>query len=167
VWAAAERPDAVGALVLIGPFVREVPTSALKMAMFRLLLARPWGKAAWLSWFKRLYPTRPPQDLDAQRALIRASLSRPGGWAAFVATTRTSHAPAGARLDEVHVPTLVVMGERDPDFSDPAAEAELVARRLRGRLVMVAGAGHYPQAEFPEVVSPAVRSFLAESAARA
>ncbi|HSF25934.1 MAG TPA: alpha/beta hydrolase [Actinomycetes bacterium] len=167
VWAAAQRPEAIGALALLGPFVRDVPTNAAKMVMFRLMLAKPWGKAAWLSWHRRLYPTRPPADLGAQQALIRASLERPGGWDAFAATTRTTHAPAEASLDSVHVPTLVVMGERDADFASAQAEAELVARRLRGQVVMVAGAGHYPQAEMPELVIPAVLGFLAQSAARA
>jgi pimeloyl-ACP methyl ester carboxylesterase len=54
----------------------------------------------------------------------------------------------------------VVMGTADPDFKDPAAEAELVAERLRGRVVLVPGAGHYPQAEAPDVVGPAVAEFL-------
>jgi pimeloyl-ACP methyl ester carboxylesterase len=64
----------------------------------------------------------------------------------------------------VRAPALVVMGERDPDFRDPAAEARLVAGRLNGAVVMVPGAGHYPQAEYPEVVTPAVVEFLARVA---
>jgi pimeloyl-ACP methyl ester carboxylesterase len=58
------------------------------------------------------------------------------------------------------------MGERDPDFPDPAAEARLIAGRLDGEVVMVPGAGHYPQAEYPEVVTPAVVGFLARVASR-
>jgi pimeloyl-ACP methyl ester carboxylesterase len=53
------------------------------------------------------------------------------------------------------------MGERDPDFPDPAAEARLIAGRLNAEVVIVPGAGHYPQAEYPEVVTPAVLAFLA------
>lgn len=163
VWAAAEDPGVVRGLVLIGPFVRNAPVGRGAEFAFRLALKRPWGPAAWNAWYARLYPGRKPADLDAHRARIRASLREPGRWDAFIATTRTSHAPAEARLDEVTGPALVVMGGADPDFPDPAAEAAFVARRLRGRVLMVPGAGHYPHAETPEVVVPAVLEFLAET----
>jgi pimeloyl-ACP methyl ester carboxylesterase len=160
VWAAAEAPDLAAGLVLMGPFVRNTPVGFVARLSFRLALLRPWGPAAWNAYYAKLYPGRPPADLDAHRARIRESLRRPGHWRAFVTTTHTSHAPAEARLDEVRAPALVVMGERDPDFADPAAEARLVAERLNGKVVMVPGAGHYPQAEFPEIVTELVVEFL-------
>ncbi len=163
-WAAAENPALVRALVLLGPFVRNAPTSLVGRIAFRLALLRPWGRAAWVSYYRRLYPARPPADLPEHQARIRLSLRRSDHWRRFVATTRTSHAPAQARLGEVQAPTLVVMGSRDPDFPDPAAEAEWMADRLRARVLMVPGAGHYPQAEFPEVVGPAVLAFLSTTA---
>jgi pimeloyl-ACP methyl ester carboxylesterase len=54
------------------------------------------------------------------------------------------------------------MGTADPDFPDPASEAERTADALGGpaEVLMVDDAGHYPHAEHPEVVSPAVRAFL-------
>jgi len=162
-WAAAESPDLVAALVLSGPFVRNPPTSRFADLSFRLALLRPWGPAAWNAWYARLYPGRRPADLDAHRARIRESLRRPGRWAAFAATTRTNHAPVEARLGEVQAPTLVVMGDKDPDFKDPAAEAALIAERLRGRAIVVPGAGHYPHAEDPDLVTPAILAFLAEA----
>ena len=161
VWAAAEEPGLVAGLVLVGPFVRQVPVGAVASLSFRLALLRPWGPAAWNAWYARLYPGRKPADLDVHRAAIRRSLARPGRWAAFAATTRTSHAPVEARLGGVQAPTLVVMGGRDPDFPDPAVEAALIADRLHGRAIVVADAGHYPQAQYPELVGPAVVEFLA------
>jgi pimeloyl-ACP methyl ester carboxylesterase len=53
------------------------------------------------------------------------------------------------------------MGEQDPDFPDPKAEAEWIAEKLHGEAVMVAEAGHYPQSQRPDVTSPAVLRFLA------
>jgi pimeloyl-ACP methyl ester carboxylesterase len=167
VWAAAERSDLVSGLVLIGPFVRNAPVGLAARLAFRAGLVRPWGPAAWNAYYAKLYPGRPPADLDEHRARIRAGLRRPGGWKAFVATTRTSHAPAEARLGEIAAPTLVVMGERDPDFPDPAAEATLIAERLDGRVLMVPGAGHYPQAEYPEIITPAVAAFCTDVRERA
>lgn len=166
-WAAAEDPAAVTGLVLVGPFVRNPPTSAFKVAMFRLALLRPWGAAAWNAYIPALYPGRPPEDLDAHRARIRDSLRKSGHWAAFAKTTHTSHAPAEERLGDVRAPTLVVMGDADPDFDDPTAEASYVAERLCGESVMVPGAGHYPHAEYPEVVNPAIVAFLARVTGRA
>ena len=167
VWAAAERPDLVGGLVLVGPFVRDLPVSAVQKVLLSLALRRPWGAAAWLAYWKTLYRTAKPADLAEHRARIAASLRRPGGWAAFKATTGTTHAPAQARLADVHAPTLVVMGTKDPDFTDPAAEARFVAQATGGEVLLVEGAGHYPHAEMPDQVVPAVEALLRRSAARA
>ena len=164
VWAAAERPDLVAGLVLTGPFVRNAPVGRLAELSFRLALLRPWGPRTWNAWYARLYTGRRPVDLDAHRARIRENLAQPGRWDAFIRTTRTSHAYAEARLDDVAAPVLVVMGERDPDFGDPAAEARFIGERLDGRVVMVPSAGHYPHAEYPEVVTPEIVRFLADEA---
>ncbi len=167
VLAAAERPDLVHGLVLVGPFVRNAPVGLLPRIAFRLGLLRPWGPGVWSAYYPKLYPGRPPADLDEHRARIRELHRRGERWRAFVATTRTSHAPAEARLGDVRAPTFVVMGERDPDFPDPAAEARFVAERLNAELLMVPDAGHYPQAEYPEIVTPAIARFLERVAHRA
>ena len=65
-------------------------------------------------------------------------------------------------LTRTALPVLVVVGARDADFPDPPAEAEWVVDRLGATLLMVQGAGHYPHAEMPEQVGPAVVSFLQE-----
>lgn len=160
VWAAAEEPDAVRGLVLIGPFVRQVPVGRLATLAFRAVMLPPWSSAAWNAYYKKLLPGRPPADLDRHRANIRRSMRRPGHARAFRATTHTSHAPAEARLDDVHAPTLVIMGSKDPDFPDPAAEAQIITERLHGRTLMVPDAGHYPQTEYPDIVTPAILDFL-------
>jgi len=158
-WAAGERRDLAAGLVLIGPFVRDASAGGLGSLLFHLALLRPWGRAAWGAYFKSLYPSRRGVEFDAHFAEVAANLRTPGHWDAFVTTTRTSHAPAEAHLGAVRAPTLVVMGEADPDFPDPVAEARWIAEQLDAQVLMVPGAGHYPQAEFPEVVSPAVVEF--------
>lgn len=160
VWAAAERPHAVRGLVLAGPFVRDAPVSRAKLLLFRAMMQRPWAPALWAAYSPTFYPTRRPADFDEHRAAIRASMRKPGSARAFAATTRTSHAPVEARLGEVHQPTLVVMGDVDPDFPDPAAEGRWIADRLAAELLLVPGAGHYPHTDSPDVVSPAVIDFL-------
>ncbi|MEV0391786.1 alpha/beta fold hydrolase [Polymorphospora rubra] len=160
VWAAAEAPDRIAGLVLLGPFVRDPDLNPAMNLAFRLLLTKPWGPAAWHWYYQKFYPGRPPADLTGHRARIRESLRRGDHWRSFVKTTRTSHRPAEQRLDSVHAPTLVVMGTKDPDFPDPAAEARFVAERLRGELLLVPDAGHYPMAEYPELVNPELVRFL-------
>ena len=160
VIAAADRPELVERLVLVGPFVRNVPMPPGMGLAFRLALLRPWGPRFWRTWHRKLFPTQVPDDYDAYRSDLLAALTRPGAWRAVQQTAQTSHQPAEDRLGRVEAPALVVMGSADPDFKDPEAEARLVADRLSGDVVMVPGAGHYPQAEFPEVVGPAVVAFL-------
>jgi pimeloyl-ACP methyl ester carboxylesterase len=160
VWAAAEAPGTVAGIALIGPFARNAPVGKAKELAFRLGLMKPWGPAIWNSWLAKLYPGRPPEDLAEHRARIRESLRRPGRWQAFISTTRTSHTPAESRLPDVKTPALVVMGSKDPDFPDPEAEARWIAERLGAEVLMVRGSGHYPQAEYPEIVTPAVSGFL-------
>jgi pimeloyl-ACP methyl ester carboxylesterase len=159
-WAAAERPDDVTGLVLLGPFVRNSPVGLMAKIAFRLALLRPWRRTAWLAYHTSLFPGRRPPDLKEHQAQITRSLQLPGHWQAFIATARTSHAPVEARLGEVRAPTLVIMGGRDPDFRDPKAEAELIAARLHAEVLLVPDGGHYPQVEFPEIVTPKVLDFV-------
>ncbi|WBO63864.1 alpha/beta fold hydrolase [Streptomyces camelliae] len=166
-WAAAEDPGAIAGLVLIGPFVRDVPIGWAALLALRIGLRRPWGPSVWTSYYARLYPGLKPADLADHQAHIRAALARPGAWRAFLATTHTTHTAVEARLAQVQAPTLVVMGEADPDFPDPAAEARLVAGRLNGRTLLVPGAGHYPQAQHPDLVAPEIARFLGEVLPRA
>jgi pimeloyl-ACP methyl ester carboxylesterase len=159
VWAAAERPDLVAGLVLVGPFVRNAPVNPVLAFTFKLAMSGPWAPAVWGAYLPSLYPGRRPDDFSEHRDRIRASMRRPGHASAFTRTTRTSHAPAEARLAEVASPTLVVMGAADPDFRDPTVEAAWITERLSADQLIVEGAGHYPQAEYPEQVNPALVEF--------
>jgi pimeloyl-ACP methyl ester carboxylesterase len=166
-WAAAERPHAVSGLVLIGPFVRNTPMNPLLVAAFRIAMSGPWARPVWLRYLPSLYAGDRPEDFAEHLAEVDTSLRRPGYTAAFVRTTRTSHAPVEARLDEVTAPALVIMGTEDPDFPDPAAEARWLADRLRADVTLVDRAGHYPQSQRPDVVNPALIDFCRTAVAHA
>lgn len=165
VLAAAERPDAVSRLVLIGPFVRDHGPAAGRL-LLRLLLARPWGPRVWQSYYGSLFGQQRPTDHDEHVARALALLRRPGRWRTFQKTTRTSHAAAEAALPRVTADVLVVMGDQDRDFGDPEAEARWVAEALHGEHRMIRGAGHYPMGEQPVTVLGLVFPFLHGAADR-
>ena len=128
--------------------------------LMRWALARPWGPAVWRGYYASLFGRQRPADHDEHVRAALALLRRPGRWAAFQRTARTSHAPAEAALSKVSAPTLVVMGGSDRDFPDPEAEATWAAEALGGGYRMIPGAGHYPMGEQPEAVLAAVLPFL-------
>jgi pimeloyl-ACP methyl ester carboxylesterase len=165
--AAALQPGLISGLVLVGPFVRNGKMSSVQRVMLRVAMARPWAASAWKSYMPKLYAGQRPADFAEYRDEVVASLRRPGYAQAFSLTTRTNHDPAEARLADVSAPTLVLMGERDPDFPDPRGEADWIAQALHGEVVMVPEAGHYPQSQQPDITTAAVLGFLASVNGRA
>ncbi|MBK8049989.1 MAG: alpha/beta hydrolase [Anaerolineales bacterium] len=159
VWAAAEAPELVSRLVLIGPFVRG-ESSTTNRLLYSLLFAKPWGAAAWLKYYGSLYPTQKPADYTAYAAALRSNLGEPGRFAALQAMLVASKAASEARLSQVKAPALVLMGTKDPDFKAPETEARWVAAQLRADYRMIEDAGHYPHAEMPDVVAPPLLAFL-------
>lgn len=159
VVAAARAPERIAGLALLGPFVRNPDVNRLKELAMRAALVKPWGPAAWRTYYRSAFPGSKPADFAEHEAAMQASLRRPGRWKAFQRTTRTSHAPAEAALGDVHAPSLVVMGTADPDWPDATAEARWVADALAAELLLLDGAGHYPMAERPDEVNPALVAF--------
>ena len=162
---AAQHPEKVTALALFGPFVRNPAASAFQTWLFHTMMAPLWVSTMWKSYMPTLYKGKKPADFEQYRAKVVASLKRTGYGKAFSLTTRqTSHAPAEARLGDVTAPAIVIMGDSDPDFKDPAGEATWIGEKLNAQVVMVADAGHYPQSQQPEITTPAVLGFLASVA---
>lgn len=165
VWAAVEDPQAVSGCVLSGPFVRNEPigtdknTGRFYSLLFGALLARPWGAAVWSMYYSNLYPTRKPQDLAAYQSQLRANLAQPGRLESLQAMLRADKNPSEERLARLDRRTLVLMGEKDPDFKDPAAEAEWIGRMTGGTVHILPSAGHYPQAEYPDETAALVLAF--------
>jgi len=84
--------------------------------------------------------------------------------AALEKMVNLSKADTAAILPLSWVPALVVMGTRDPDFPDAAAEARWLASVITADSLIIDGAGHYPHAEMPEQVAPEVLTFIAAHA---
>ena len=160
VIAAAEAPSKVQGLALLGPFVRDPSSGAAARVFFKMLMTKPWGPAAFLSYYPQWLPGTKPAGYEEHKALVRDNLRRPGHWPAFVQTARTTHAPAEQQLHNVQAPATVVMGAADVDWKDPAAEAAWIGEQLHADVVMVPGVGHYPQVQAPEVTAGAIARLL-------
>lgn len=167
VIAAAARPELVSGLVLLGPFVRNPPTNAIARALFAALMAPPWAAAVWKAYFPKLNAGQKPSDFTEYLASVTDAMKRPGHAAAFSKTARTNHAPAESVIDTVTAPAIVLMGECDPDFKNPATEAAWIGEHLAAEIVMVPDAAHYPQSQRPDIMLPAVIAFLKRTATRA
>jgi pimeloyl-ACP methyl ester carboxylesterase len=159
VWAAVETPRLVHALVLIGPAVHGETSWSMRLLLAGLF-ARPWGKWSWMLYYATLFPTHKPSDWETYTAGLKHNLSQPGRLEALHQMMVASKAASEARLAQVSVPALILMGSRDPDFKVPKTEAEWVAGQVKGTYLMVAGAGHYPHSEMPEETAAHVLSFL-------
>jgi pimeloyl-ACP methyl ester carboxylesterase len=160
VWVAVERPDLVAGTVMIGPAVRDIPTPAVRRLAYKGLLQRLWGPTAWRIYYRSLYPESAPADMTDYIHRLTGNLREPGRFAVLQAMVWASKADVERRLDEVQAPVLVVMGSKDPDFKDPAAEARLVADRLHCEAIMIESAGHYPHAEMPAETGPHILRFF-------
>lgn len=159
-WAAAERPESIRSLVLVAAFARDTQLSPLMQAAYWLMMNNPWRVQTWKMFYRTMYPTRKPADFEQYLAELTKNLAQPGRFDAVKAFPNAPRQPWKERLAQVKAPSLVVMGTKDPDFSDPVAEAHYLADKLGGKLALIDGAGHYPQTEMPEKTAPVVLEFL-------
>ena len=171
--AAATAPDLVSGIVEIGPFTRKVQYSLSGMVRVRryrrgsLLLMGVMMRRSldmWMGYLDVAYPKK-PADYAAYMAALRAKLSEPGRMAEFLKTMKTSPADAGDALSRISCQALVIMGDEDPDWADPRAEAEGIVAEMPaglGTVAMIKGAGHYPHAQCPDEVAALTTSFLRE-----
>ena len=161
-YAAAIEPDAVAGLVLLDAFVRDIPQGAFQR--FGLRAVALLGVNAWMAYYKSLYKTTPPADLNDYNKALTANLKQPGRYDAVKAMMFASHAAVEPRLADVKAPTLIIVGSQDSDFPNPAGEAHLIAEKLTNvaikQVQVIEGAGHYPQAEKPEQVLAVLLPFL-------
>jgi pimeloyl-ACP methyl ester carboxylesterase len=156
VLVAAQHPELVSGLALIGPFVRDPHTNPVMRMMTRMAMVPLWAAASWKSYLPKLYAGTKPDDFAEYCNAVSTAMKRPRYAAAFSRTTRTHHDAAAQALSTVTAPTVVIMGALDPDLKNPQAEADWVAAALHAEIVMVPDAGHYPQSQNPQLTTDAV-----------
>jgi pimeloyl-ACP methyl ester carboxylesterase len=169
--AAATAPDLVSGVVEVGPFTRKVQYSVGGLVRIRryrrgsLLMGGVMVLRSLNMWMRYLdvaYPDK-PADYAAYMTALRAKLSEPGRMAEFLKTLKTSPADAGAALPRIPCPALVIMGDEDPDWADPRAEADGIVAEMPaglGSVAMIKGAGHYPHAQCADEVAELIAGFV-------
>ena len=160
VWAALDHPEAIKSLILISAFLRNEKLSLTRKLSMDILLHGPWKISAWITYYKTLYPTRKPSDFDEYLDNLKENLEEEGRFEAAMSLGSSTKELVENRLTQIKVPTLVIAGTKDPDWPDPKAEAEFIADKLSAKLLIVEDAGHYPQTEMPEKVTPVIIDFL-------
>lgn len=163
--AAGKAPEMVAGLILNAPFLRNPPGLAGKIGgmLMPVLFMRPWGPSVWESYAATLWPGLGKEGTAAHAAETRRVMTQPGRWAAFQKTVAgLDHGVVAPWISKASkTPALVVMGKLDPDWSDPAAEADWVASQFRDSTkVLLEGVGQAPMYERVDEVSAAAVDFL-------
>jgi pimeloyl-ACP methyl ester carboxylesterase len=157
--AASELPDQVAATVLIAPWARtRRPNPLMRLAQAACLRV----PRLWCMFYSSLYPGTKPDDFATYLGALRASLSGSGGTRGLVAVADPRSRDAAAYRSRPAQPALIVMGERDPEFKEPRAEAGAMAADLSCpvEIAIIPAAGHYPQAQAPTATGAVIAAFL-------
>ncbi|MFD6100142.1 alpha/beta fold hydrolase [Nocardiopsis flavescens] len=158
--AALERPDLVAGIALLAPFLRQPsPGPATRIAQ-RLMLLRPWGPRMLVRFYDSLNKGRRPQGHREHLDRIHAMLRPADRYRAVLATVEALGEEVRS-AEGLRAETVVVVGEQDPDWKDPVAEAAWAASVVGGRVVAVPECGHYPQSQRPDLVVPVLEELIA------
>ncbi len=159
-----EYPEMVEALITVGStlggYNMREPRASRTQHVFSL--ARDSGLAiAKETWLHDPFLT-PVVDTSAIRAKIRRIIT---DWSGFqlinpaMARFLPTHPLAIARLEEIRVPTLIIVGELDDP--NPLAVADIIATRVPGAMkVTINGSGHLLNLERPAEFNKLVLDFL-------
>lgn len=168
---AIRRPDGVSRLILAAAAGISSGTRSARYALTITGILKPGRRIAP---HRRLVARSPvlkslvfgrwgaadPQALPAE--VVEAFLSGPARHTDTVSAAKAlMKDDPRADLDRVRCPSLVLWGARDSQL--PIGDAFDYARRLRGRLRVIADCGHLLIGERPDACADAIESFLAAS----
>ena len=181
-------PERVAGAAFIGPMfpytpsqysVLLLPTLSRSLFQWRLPVYRWWGRMNAVHWredypefaewfISRCFP-EPHSTKAIEDGVGWALDTDPETLIATVASEDSAARSSGRRTlrglaRDLDCPVLVVSG--DHDMTTPPRDARALARIARGRLEVVAGAGHLPHARKPVQVNLALRDFSEDAFGR-
>ncbi|HET9212498.1 MAG TPA: alpha/beta fold hydrolase [Thermoanaerobaculia bacterium] len=159
---ALAHPDRVEALVLVGPVISGLPYSehflCRGLVNFRPMFQEKSREKLIEAWVQDPYLTD-SRDTEARKLLRELLTQSPGPLTATVPESRPPERPAVGRLAEIHVPTLILVGESD--IPDVHAHAGVLETGIHdARRVIVPRAGHLIQLEQPGLLTREILLFL-------
>lgn len=160
-FAAARSPQDVAAIVLVGATTIQRPMNPVMRLAFGAVTR---SVTLWGAFYRSLYKAGRPADFAGDTAALLRQLRDGRLHAVGAVLDPTTVWWADGPAVEVTCPVLVVMGTRDPDFKDAAAEARAAVGAFtstEAKLLLVEGAGHYPFLETPDQLNPAIAAFAA------
>lgn len=160
-WAQAEASDLIPGVALVAPFLTP-PKNEWLSNLALALIGR--SATAWALFYRSLYPADRPADFGEYVAELKRNLRQRGRMAAVRGYPRRNEEAlnhAAAAQGPVHI----VIGAKDPDYPDPAAELEACQAILqqgdrRVTTSLVPDSGHYPHADAPPSTATAITPFL-------
>jgi 3-oxoadipate enol-lactonase len=156
------HPERVSGLVLEGAVISGVDSSAhfyrRNLANLRPVFAAKDVAGSIDAWATDPYLTD-PSSAAARRKLREVLTAHPHQVDGSLPEGRQPARPAAARLREIHVPTLLLVGAGD--IPDVQAQAGVLQAGIAGaRREILSGAGHLAHLEQPERFNEAVLAFL-------
>jgi len=160
---ALAHPETIQQLVLVGAVVSGMPYSQHFLDRGRHafeLLEKGDVKGSISEWSQDTYLIAPGNDAARKRLLDLLSANpQDMGHADYLLRNK----PALPRLHEIHVPTLILVG--DADIPDVHAHAGAIEAGIpNARRVVIAGVGHIMYLEKPAEFSKRVISFIERNA---
>jgi pimeloyl-ACP methyl ester carboxylesterase len=155
--AALEIPARVERIVLAGPavggFVSKVP-APFPPALMPAIQSREWRKVSEILLTTPVFAAPPESE-----ALVRQMVfENERLWTVDRALMKAPARPASGRLEQVRVPTLVLIGDQDVSQKE---HADALAARVPGaRIVRIAGGGHLLNLTSPKEFQDAVTTFI-------
>ena len=155
--AALAQPSRVERLVLVGPSISGFRSSVqlpFTAALVAALQARDYAKAGEVLLASPVFAV-PPESQALVRQMV---MENDRLWSIPRAFLRPVERPAVDRLNELKIPTLVMVGEQDVFQRE---EAELLAQRVAGaRLAVIPDGGHLLNLTSPDAFHAEVSRFL-------
>jgi pimeloyl-ACP methyl ester carboxylesterase len=126
--------------------------------VFRRAAGGARSRRALVATMRRIELLPDPRDGSDDDGVIEALVALPAS-RLLAPLAACADDGGSAMLDSIGLPTLVIAGERDPLV--PVARVQQMARHLRrSQVLVIAGSGHYPNLERPDLVNLRLERFL-------